>query len=368
MEIHRGGEIVFTGGPEVLLPGEHRIIIPTEKIEALFDRLQDQPFLSMRHRYKGWTTPTERTTLCLRGAEFEHCVEAARSPMFSAGEPAAFGELAEAARQIMPPERWIRAAPETIDVFQEENLDPRSIGGQRLVFQVAQYYDLAAMQALIARGFPVAATRVDLDFDLTTPVEVAAYNGKVGMMRALIGAGAWRSAAPDIRQRTLRAAAQSCQPEVVQAVFDEGVVLQPKAMTLDVLLCRSGMPRAVDPVATAALMLKHGLPVDIRDSEGRTALHRGLGVEVTKLLLREGADPNARDASGRPPLLTITDEDTAIALIEAGADIDVTCQGAVTAEGQRPVESIDTFAKAVGWSRVQALVNARRAEARAKAL
>jgi hypothetical protein len=367
IDIHRNGEIVFTGGPKVLLPGEHRLMVSPEKADALFARFEGSSFLGMKALYKGWLKPTDGQKLCLRGGGFEHCVEAASSPMFGNNAPSELGDLMGAVYTFMPPERWIRAGPGTIEVFREEGLDPRSIGGQHLVFEVAKYFDLAAMRALIDGGFPVDAVREDPDFHLETPVEVAAYNGRVEIMRALIEAGAWKSATPVIQQRTLRAAARSCQPEVVQAVFDEGAVLVPRAMPLDTLLCRDGLPQTADPLATAALMLKHGLPVDVRDAYGHTALHFRLDPDVARLLLRNGADPNTTDALGVPPLLTTSDENLAIALIEAGADVDATHDRS-SAPGERSSgESIDTIAAAGGWTRVQALVNARRAEARAKA-
>lgn len=361
--IHRDGLATFVGGPEVLLPGEHRIMVAPDKAEALFQRMQDMSFLGMRPLYKGWVRPSDRSKLCLRGPDYEHCVEVASSPLFGAGEPDAFNDLWKAVQQTASPDRWLRATPETIDLFRDEGLDPRSIGGQRLVFVAVQSYDLPVVQALIDGGFPIDAVRDDPADHLSTPVEVAAYNGRIDVMRALVKAGAWKSAGPDAQQRVLRAAARSCQPEVVQAVFDEGVVLRPDAMTVDVLTCRSGIPQTADPLATAVLMLKHGLPVRARAADGRTLLHYVSRSDVVRLLLRHGADPKARDADGVPPLLTVGEEDAAIALIEAGADIDVTHEGA--GRGLSGA-SIDAIAARDDWVRVQALVNARRTQAYAR--
>ncbi|WP_165189237.1 ankyrin repeat domain-containing protein [Caulobacter soli] len=358
IDIHRDGEIVFRGGPEVLLPGEHRLMVSPVKAQALFDRFSTSRFLGMKALYKGWFKPTDKQTLCLRGGGFEHCVVSAWNPMSSNDAPAELGELMTAIHDLTPAERWIRAGPETIEVFGEEGLDPRSIGGQRLVFEVAQYFDVAAMRALIDGGFPVAAVREDPIYHLSTPVEVAAYNGKAEVMRVLVEAGAWKSAGPDVPQATLRAAAKSCQPEVVQAVFNEGVALRPGAMTVDVLRCRDGASWKADPLATAALLLKHGLPVNARAADGKTLLHVASRADVVRLLLRHGADPDARDADGVSPLLMVDQEDAAIALIEAGADVDVTHEGI---EPGQSGGSIDIIASNRGWTRVQDLVNARRA-------
>ena len=98
MEIHRGGEIVFTGGPEVLLPGEHRLLVPAQKTEELFRQLEASSFLGMKPLYKGWVSPTNRSKLCVRGVGFERCVEAATNPIFNTtNEPKQFDELVGAA-------------------------------------------------------------------------------------------------------------------------------------------------------------------------------------------------------------------------------------------------------------------------------
>ena len=54
------------------------------------------------------------------------------------------------------------------------------------------------------------------------------------------------------------------------------------------------------------LLLDLGADPDLRDGEGRTALHlvcaRGTGAETIRALVEAGADPDARDHEGRTPL------------------------------------------------------------------
>jgi len=58
-------------------------------------------------------------------------------------------------------------------------------------------------------------------------------------------------------------------------------------------------------VATMAVLVTHGVPVDTRSAEGETSLHIAsrLGrLKVIAFLASHGADPNARDSHGDTPL------------------------------------------------------------------
>lgn len=54
------------------------------------------------------------------------------------------------------------------------------------------------------------------------------------------------------------------------------------------------------------LLLGHGADPNIKDAEGRTALHlvsaRGVGADAIRVLVQAGADPDAIDHAGRTPL------------------------------------------------------------------
>jgi ankyrin repeat protein len=102
---------------------------------------------------------------------------------------------------------------------------------------------------------------------------------------------------------------------------------------------------ARDDVPGIARAIQAGVPPNVRDREGRTALH--VAVEEVHLfavmmLLAKGADPRARDRSGRTPLHLAADGDRrregerfqiVKVLLAKGAD-----RNAVDDEGNRPVD------------------------------
>ncbi|XP_033472133.2 uncharacterized protein ankrd50l [Epinephelus lanceolatus] len=86
------------------------------------------------------------------------------------------------------------------------------------------------------------------------------------------------------------------------------------------------------------LIEKGGVPLESRDSEGRTALHvaswQGL-MEMVDLLLKHGANANAQDAEGRPPLHSVAwtgHAEVGRRLLEtSGVSIDLACHQRATA-------------------------------------
>jgi ankyrin repeat protein len=125
--------------------------------------------------------------------------------------------------------------------------------------------DAARVAAISARGVgprqPLPSHRL--------PLERAIETGNAAVVRALLDAGA-AADEPGLREPLLTLAA--CAPTAAHASSD-------------------------DARAIIEALLAHGAPVDQRDAEGQTALHRAAacaGPEVLVTLLKGGAAPSAR--------------------------------------------------------------------------
>ncbi len=355
VEIHRGGEVVFEGGPEVLLPGRHVYRPPPERVAAFFALVDNSRFRWLRPRYSAFLGGDYTTTVCLRQGVREKCVSSRGSRLFGGRAPAPFGEIAVGVDQLASPRRWLTADDHTLELFGEHGIDPRSIGGQRLVVQAARSLSPDAMRALIAAGFPIdRAARVErYDPAAATPLAVALDNRRDETARILIAAGALNSVTPAARARLAASAARGCRPDMLDALLDTGAHFDFTATPPNAFWCEHWASEK-EALATAKLLLDRGASPSARDEQNRTPLHRVTSAAVASLLLRRGADPNVRDNQGFRPLDAADTEDLAVALVEGGAAVGPPPSGAPAAG------SIDQRAADKGWTRLQALLAERR--------
>ncbi|PVM91637.1 hypothetical protein DDF62_06310 [Caulobacter radicis] len=358
IEIHRDGRAIFEGGPEVLLPG--RRIHPTspQAVADLFAMIDESRFRRLKPRYSTWLGGDLRSTICLHAGPHQKCVDSFGWELIRPDAPEPFGEIAAGVDKLVPARRWLTADARTIDVFREEGIDPRSVGGQRLVVQAAGTLSPESMQALIAAGFPIdrPARAYQYDPGTKTPLEMAVSSERLDMTKILASAGALEGVATAQRVDLVVDAAISCQPEILRALLASGARFDLASIPSDAFRCKASYSEE-RALAVAKLLLDHGAPPNARNVLGRTPLHEAYSPAVAQLLIKRGADPNASDLQGLKPLRAAESEDMAITLVRGGADIGPAPSGA-PAEG-----SIDAEAARKGWTRLQALLAQRRGRA-----
>lgn len=192
---------------------------------------------------------------------------------------------------------------------------------------------IKCLQILIQNG----ANPNPPQFNLETPLHIAAEMGFLDCLKALLGAGADVSSHMGSKRNTaLHLAAEDDFSDCVKALIEAGADVNARNADQQTPLHVACLSQSIE---TVDLLIKHKADVNATYRDGRTALHASIVKETsswdcTKTLLECKVDVNQADNFGYTPLhiAALNEFSTcAFMLLEYGADVTARTKGGISA-------------------------------------
>jgi ankyrin repeat protein len=224
---------------------------------------------------------------------------------------------------------------------------------EKLLFTACSNGDIEKVRSLLRKKYIFFGKKVDVNirdpwgsYKGYTPLLVAIERCNLKIVKLLIKHGANMNVAIEggIREgeSALHTAVYHNMNEALEFMLKRGAMIEVRNRVGETLLhrCYQDYRNVEEMIATAKILLKHGLNINERSNRGENTLStikNGSYIEFAAFLISSGADVNSRSDDGDTPL-HICDSEIAELLIENGANVH-----AKNASGDTPLMN--------GWSK-----------------
>lgn len=363
--IRGDGEVSYSGGSYVSIPGTHASRVSISEVTTLLDQFRTANFLGLKDSYRAGVTdcPTYRLSLSLGGNA--KVVEDYVGE--SVGMPASVTELEDAVDRAADSARWVSSSPGTLQAMRQAGIGIKSVQATQILRTAVYGGDMVTVSELIAAGTPISlpqppaslAPLQRLSSASLSELAVESEQGaaRLDMLKTVLGAAGVRTDRAGM-QRALARAAESGSVGLAKVLIDAGAdpsarftgryAEQDRNQTYLMLAAASGVWAMLDD----ALARPHD--IHAVDADGRTALVNmvynappmeyifplvdrllGAGASRAELdrvlldtcqpswipgLIARFGNVNARDAKGNAPLFQPCTVEGIQALLDAGAD------------------------------------------------
>ncbi len=348
--LHGDGRVDYLGNAFVDVPGIHHYSISPGEVAALIERLRGRNVWAMAGDWVAQITdcPTYVITLDI-GGQKRTITDYVGGEV---GMPSVVTDSENDIDAVAGTGDWLHLTANTLARLKSENFDFTSQAAADLLAGAvanADTTDNDAIVALIEAGAPIRGGHATpfpptADADSSGPLDSAIHRERATVADALIAHGALTTEGkPDqaLIDSAFASALSTGRMDMVQKIWPyhpsltfqssarnadgSGWIEKTAPVTLEIDRPYADADKALpwDGFAIARLLIDQGVDIKAGDADGKTLLHiaaAGDDPDFVKYLVDRGADVDARTSEGETPLTMTADDDTAVALLEAGAD------------------------------------------------
>jgi len=333
----------------VLVTGRHSARIDPAKVQALVQKFREAGFFRLRDEYRADITDNPTYVISIdTGHGSKRVIDYVGKEV---GMPSSVTALEDAIDETAGTARWIEGTADVIPLLQAEGARFDNDLGLKLMAAAAQRDDVETMERLRKLGAPIAGNGT------LVPLEVAAASNRKNSLSWLLDRGAGNSpeplsvafeaavferlrplmdrngVSPELATNLLRSAAENGNVPMVAHFLglhpqlngsaDDRAIDDPPLFKAAQNSCPDDRPHPnCDHRKVVKMLLDAGAEARwFHPIYRKSVFFLVNDVEIAKMLLAKGADPNFKDSDGEPIIFSVSDEDVALAMLDAGASL-----------------------------------------------
>lgn len=325
VELYGDGRAVYQSFRKNDPLGRQAYKVESSSVQALLEKAKAADFWSLRDTYKkspnAITHASSSLSLSIAlGGQKKSVTDYSNN---DSGKPRALETLHQEVMQAANLNFWEVPGLDTLEQLKTNGFDFQSArAGQFLIETAANpRVEDAVILSLMDLGAPLGHVLYDKDSDKARSLlDISLTAGREPVAHRLIGSGALKTSGKTDRNKVNDAFLGAIESGCL-ALVEIVLPYNPDFSSDAVLYVGRSNAKDEDKISVLKLLLAKGAEINSRDTKGQTLLHEiALTPDFVAYLIEDGADLNAIADDGRTPLMMTFLEDTAILMLEKGAD------------------------------------------------
>ncbi|WP_298327086.1 ankyrin repeat domain-containing protein [Asticcacaulis sp.] len=325
VELHGDGRAVYQSFRKNDPLGRQAYKVEASSVQGLLEKAKTADFWSLRDTYRRSPNAITHASSSLSlsivlGGQKKSVTDYSNN---DSGKPRALETLHQEVMQAANLNFWEIPGLDTLEQLKINGFDFQSVkAGQFLIETAANpRVENAVILSLMDLGAPLDHVVYDKDTDKARSLlDISLTAGREPVAHRLIGSGALKTSGKTDRNKVNDAFLGAIESGCL-AIVEMILPYNPDISSDAVLYVGRSNAKDEDKISVLELLLAKGADINSRDTRGQTLLHEiALTPEFVAYLIENGADLNAIADDGSTPLMMAFLEDTALLMLEKGAD------------------------------------------------